>query len=192
MAVAPHEKRFHPDDNKLRELILYIADLSSQDVHFGAIKLNKLLFYADFLAYQRFGQPITGQQYQALAQGPAPRHLKPVMERMQRLGELRIEPRRRFNRTQLRPIAGRLPDLSKFTKDQVDLVREMIARFWNMNAAQISEESHLFLGWQLANDGETIPYSLVLIGNRKPTEREKRKARALQKLAREVLAGTHN
>jgi hypothetical protein len=184
-------KRFHPDDNKLRELILYVADLSSQDAHFGAIKLNKLLFYADFLAYQRFGHPITGQEYQALPQGPAPRHLKPVMDRMQRTGELRIERKRRFNRTQLRPMPSRLPDLSQFTKDEVDLVREMIARFWNMNATQISEESHLFLGWQLANEGETIPYSMVLIGNRKPTEREKRRALGLQKLAREMLAGTH-
>ncbi|MGH7985552.1 MAG: Panacea domain-containing protein [Candidatus Binataceae bacterium] len=180
-----------PDDDKLRELILYIADLSGQDVHFGAIKLNKLLFYADFLAYQRLGRPITGQEYQTLPQGPAPRRLKPVIEKMQGKGDLRIERKRRFNRTQLRPIPGRLADLSKFNKEEAELVREMIARFWNMNATQISEESHLFLGWQLMAVGETIPYSTVLIGNRRPTEREKRRAVRLQKFAKEALAGNH-
>jgi hypothetical protein len=190
-AVASKTHYQRPDDAKLRELILYIADLSSHDVHFGAIKLNKLLFYADFLAYQRFGQPITGQEYQALPQGPAPRHLKPVIDRMERMGELRFERKRRFNRIQHRPVAGRGADLSKFTKEETDLIREVIRRFWDMNATQISEESHFFLGWQVANEGETIPYSTVLIGNRKPTEREKRKAKALQKLASEVLAGAH-
>lgn len=183
--------RFRADDDKLRELILYIADLSSQDIHFGATKLNKLLFYSDFLAYQRFGHSITSQEYQALPQGPAPRRLKPIIESMQRSGELRIEPRRRFNRKQLRSMAGRPPNLSQFTMDEVDLVKDVIMRFWNMNAAAISEESHWFLGWRLANEGETIPYSTVLIGNRKPTAREQRRAYALQKLAREVLSGTH-
>jgi hypothetical protein len=43
----------HPDDEKLRELILYVSTLSKDDDNFGATKLNKLLFYADFLAYQR-------------------------------------------------------------------------------------------------------------------------------------------
>jgi antitoxin SocA-like protein len=180
-----------PDDGKLREMILYICDLSSQDPHFGATKLNKLLFYADFLAYQRFGHPITGQEYMALPQGPAPRRLKPVTDRMERAGELRFEFRRRFNRVQKRPIAGRGADLSAFTNEERDLLREVVGRFWNMNATQISEESHLFLGWQLAKEGDAIPYSTVLIGNRQPTEKQKRKAYALQKLASEMLAGSH-
>jgi hypothetical protein len=179
------------DDEKLRELILYIADLCVQDSRFGAIKLNKLLFYADFLAYQRFGHSITGQDYQALPQGPAPRRLKPVVERMKRAGDLQIESRRLFRRIQLRPIAQRGPDLSKFSSDELALVREVIQRFWKMNATQISDESHLFLGWKLADERETIPYSTVLIGNRKPTEAERRKGRALQKVAREALAGKH-
>jgi hypothetical protein len=59
-------------------------------------------------------------------------------------------------------------------------------RFWNWNATQISTESHFFLGSQLGVQGETIPYTTILIGNRKPTEAEKRKGRALQKLAREA------
>jgi hypothetical protein len=88
-------------------------------------------------------------------------------------------------------VVGRGADLSKFSREEIDLVRGVVARFWNMNATQISEESHLFLGWKLANIGETIPYGMVLIGNRKPTEREKRTARALQKLAREALSRAH-
>lgn len=181
----------HPDDEKLRELILYISTLCESDRHFGAVKLNKLLFYADFLAYQKFGSAITGQEYQALLQGPAPKRLKPVVDRMKRAGDLREERRKAGRFEQKRPVPIRTADLSKFSGPEVDLISGVVQRFWNKNAKQISDESHLFLGWQLGIQGETIPYSVVLIGTRKPTMAEQRKGRALQKLAREALAGGH-
>ena len=56
--------KYKPDDNKLRELVLYIAVLSEGDPAFGKVKLNKLLFFADFTAYLSFGKPITGHEYQ--------------------------------------------------------------------------------------------------------------------------------
>jgi len=43
------------DDEKLRELILYLADNSNGDESFGALNLNKHLFYADFYAYVYLG-----------------------------------------------------------------------------------------------------------------------------------------
>ncbi len=188
--MAP-KTRQHPDDDKLRELILYLASLSSRDEKFGAVKLNKLLFYSDFLAYQRFGAPITGQEYQALAQGPAPRRLRPVVDAMKRAGDLTERHEKRYRFTQIRPVAIRTADISKFRREELDLVEEVVGRFWKMNATQISDESHFFLGWKLAEEGETIPYSVILIGNRKPTEAERRKGRALQKLAKEALSGAH-
>jgi hypothetical protein len=60
---------------------LLIATRSEGDEPFGAVKLNKLLFYADFFAYVKFGECITGQEYQKLAQGPAPRRMLPVPPR---------------------------------------------------------------------------------------------------------------
>src|SRR5712692_10912782 len=184
-------KRQRPDDEKLRELIIYVSMLSAQDPKFGATKLNKLLFYSDFLAYQRFGMAITGQEYQALPQGPAPKRLKPVMEKIKRAGDLKEERRKSGRFQQIRPVSIRTADLSKFSGPEVDLVRDVVLRLWNLNATQISNESHLFLGWQLGIQGETIPYSTVLIGNRKPTDAERSKGRALQKLAKEVLADGH-
>jgi hypothetical protein len=134
-----------PDDEKLRELILYLSSLSEKDRHFGATKLNKLLFSADFLAYQRFGSAITGQAYQALPQGPAPRRLKPVMDQMKAAGDIRIHVGTKYRFRQLRPVAVRTADLAKFTNQEHDLICEVVERFWNFNAAQISDESHLFL-----------------------------------------------
>jgi len=36
------------DERKFKELILYVADKCSDDPDFGAVKLNKILFYSDF------------------------------------------------------------------------------------------------------------------------------------------------
>src|SRR5438445_9957452 len=76
------KRKFRPDDEKLRELILLISEWSQRDPKFGAIKLNKLLFYCDFSAYLTYGTPITRQEYFALEKGPAPRRLKPITEKM--------------------------------------------------------------------------------------------------------------
>src|SRR5215467_9574991 len=67
-----------PNDEKFKELILYIASHSEDDPAFGATKLNKLLFFADFITYLRLGHPITGQEYQRLENGPAPRRMLPA------------------------------------------------------------------------------------------------------------------
>jgi hypothetical protein len=80
--------RIKPDDSKFRELILLIARESEGDPRFGSIKLNKLLFYADFVAYQHLGKPITGQEYFALPQGPAPRYMVPIREKMEADGDI--------------------------------------------------------------------------------------------------------
>src|SRR5687767_3702503 len=76
-----------PDDSKLAELILFIAHRSECDERFGAVKLNKLLFFSDFLAYGRLGSSITGQDYQKLQHGPAPRKLLPVVREMEESGD---------------------------------------------------------------------------------------------------------
>jgi hypothetical protein len=185
------ERKQRPDDEKLRELIIYVSMLSRHDPKFGAIKLNKLLFYADFLAYQKFGSAITGQDYQALEQGPAPKRLKPVMDHMERSGDIKIETKKVGKFRQHRAVPNRIANLRVFSAVELDLVHNVVKKFRDFNARQISDESHLFLGWQLGVQGETIPYSTVLIGTRKPTDRERRKGRGLQKFAREALAGSH-
>jgi hypothetical protein len=98
------KRQQRPDDEKLRELILYVSTLSENDPNIGATKLNKLLFYTDFLAYQKFGSAITGQEYQALRQGPAPKRLRPIIERMKRAGDLKQVRRKSGRFEQIRPV----------------------------------------------------------------------------------------
>jgi hypothetical protein len=180
-------RTFKPDDRKLAELILLIAKRSEGDPAFGAVKLNKLLFHCDFSSYLTYGKPITGQEYFALRQGPAPRRLVPVTKRMRLKGDLAFQMTDYHGRTQKRPIALRAPNLSVFTPQEVALIDETVHRWWKHNATEISDRSHLFIGWKVAKLEETIPYSTALIGVRKPTADEVKRGLALEGRAVELL-----
>jgi hypothetical protein len=43
------------------------------------------------------------------------------------------------------------------------VVDEVIAELSSMNAAQVSDLSHRDAGWQLVDEGETIPYELAVV-----------------------------
>jgi len=163
--MSPNE--FQPDDEKLRELILLISQASEGDAPYGSVKLNKLLFYVDFLAFTQFGKPVTGQEYQRLPNGPAPRRLVPLTKQMEHDGEFAIARRDFFGRQLKRPVAMREPDLSRFTADEISLVYKLLKRWWGKTASEISERSHRFAGWKLAREKETIPYAVALV-NRGP------------------------
>src|SRR5271154_2692094 len=119
MGMPASRKQHRPDDEKLRELIVYLSILSEGDRFYGAVKLNKLLFYADFMAYLRFGASITGQEYQRLEHGPAPRRLRPIVERMKKVGDIIVREETFGGFRQVRTLARREPDLSLFSGPEV-------------------------------------------------------------------------
>jgi hypothetical protein len=181
------KRAIRANDGKLRELILLISEWSQADPKFGAIKLNKLLFHSDFSAYLTLGTPVTGQEYFALPQGPAPRRLKFITESMKKQEELAYKEVLYFGHIQKRPVPLRSPDLSAFTTAELNLVHQTIEKFWNLSATEISDQSHIFLGWKVAKERETIPYSTAFVGRRPPTPRERERGLQLQGLAEQRL-----
>ena len=155
--------RFRFDRSKFEELVLHLCLLSEEDQRFGATKLNKLLYYVDFIGYARFGQPVTGAVYRRLPNGPAPRDLVDVRDQLIDSGDAEVEERPYLSRVQKRLKATRDADLSLFEDYEVELVRELVDEFWHYSARSISEESHREWGWRIAADGDDIPYETALI-----------------------------
>lgn len=152
-----------PNDEKFRELVVFICQRSLGDRRFGATKLNKLLFYADFLAYVKFGRAITWHSYQKLKNGPAPRALMPILDDMKQRGDVAQSEHDYYGRRQIRTIALRDADLTAFSSAEIALVTELIDEFWDRNAREMSLMSHQFKGWRSAEVGETIPYESALV-----------------------------
>ncbi len=157
---------------KLQELILFVANRSEEDPKFGSIKLNKLLFFADFLAYVKLGKSITGQTYMRLDNGPVPRVMLPTLKSMQQDGTIAIKERDHYGKTQKVHVALREANLKGFSSEEIAIVTEVLDAMRSKNAKGISLLSHKFDGWKLAKDKEDIPYEVALVQFTKPRKRD--------------------
>lgn len=172
------------DRNKFEELILLIARECESHVFFGAIKLNKILFFCDFRAFAELGHPITGAEYIALEHGPVPRQLVPVRNEMREIGAISLENRG----NQQRMVARRNPRWDLFSPAEQFVIREVIRELEDENADSVSELSHKFLGWRAARaehkitgNNTVIPYQSVFVSSRRPTDSEISEFSALAK-----------
>jgi len=183
----PLLRHFKPNDDKFRELVIFIAERSESDPHFGAIKLNKLLFYCDFLAYLKLGKPITGQPYFKLEQGPAPRYGTRIREQMVNAREIGSQRKKTINGIQVRTVALRPANPDVFSSPEIALITEVLQTYRASSGSELSEKSHKFAGWYLADDKETIPYAVALVGNRLPMHSEIQKGITLEATAAACL-----
>ena len=95
------------DETKFKELIIYISMRSEDDTRFGAVKLNKLLYYSDFRAYISKGTPSREQPINTY-RGASPREL--LSTRGQMLGvDVRLESRPYFGGTTQERIVPQRP-----------------------------------------------------------------------------------
>jgi uncharacterized phage-associated protein len=167
----PLQRRSDPDsDQKLGELILYIASCCESDPRFGATKLNKILYFADSLSYTEYGEPITGAQYMKEAKGPVPVRFLPVREKLKASGDIAVQQRPFFGHPQTRIIPLRQPNLELFRSRDIALVDHVIRALRFHNATTVSEFTHDKKPWQIARLRENIPYSAILLSEDAVTE----------------------
>src|SRR5690242_16008851 len=79
------------NEQKFRELVLYIAGRCQGMPYYGTTKLYKVLFYSDFQAFKNLGRPITAARYVALEHGPVPEERDIIQSDMTRRGELAVQ-----------------------------------------------------------------------------------------------------
>jgi hypothetical protein len=142
---------------RLREAVLYVSNACSEAERFGLVKLNKIIWRADFESFAQRGQPVTGRQYQRLPQGPAPVEMLPVLDELQADRLLRIEPKKIVDFTELRPVALTKPVLNFFSRSDIDYLDRAISAYWDETGTEVSEISH-GVAWKSREDGEAVPY----------------------------------
>jgi hypothetical protein len=170
------------DERRLAELILYISKKSAHDPRFGAVKLNKILYFSDFLAFGTWGKSITDAEYQHLPNGPAPRRLLPLRRELISQGDLALQSVGLLRgKVQLRTVNLREPNLTLFDGREISLVDGVIDELSGMTADDTSELSHRYIGWKATSEGETIPYKSVFVSDEPLSRAETRRAQELEK-----------
>lgn len=162
---------------KLQEAILYVASRSAGDPQFARTRLAKSLFWSDFRYFRETRQAITGATYIRIPYGPAPFRFNDFLKNMEGLHLIAIDARG----DQKRPIASREPNLDNFSAGELDTLDRVIAEQWGKPAWQVSEESHKFIGWRIADRQDRIPYGTIWLVDPapEPTEQEQQRALAL-------------
>jgi hypothetical protein len=163
---------------RFRELIIYVSKKSENDPYFGAVKLNKILYYSDFRAFDRFGAPLTGAKYFRLPKGPAPVALIPIRSELESEGAIRVHIVSIGGYEQHRTVALREPVLSHFSSDELLLVDEVIKELWPQNATEVSDASH-DIRWRTLQHKDGIPYEFAFLSNEPITEEEIERTREL-------------
>lgn len=162
MAAQPQIKVTYRVDlsggqRRLKEAILYVAQKGQGMGFFGRIKLNKILWRADFRSFYERGQPVTGRPYQKLEWGPALTEMVLVMHDLLREDLLTEETQVHGERTEYRPVAKVDPVLKFFSPEDLEFLDESLRHYWDMTGTESSDESH-GIAWQTRNIGDGIPY----------------------------------
>ena len=157
---------FEFDETRFKELIMLISEMCADDPTYGSIKLNKILYFADFMAYRELGKPITGATYLKLQEGPAPRQFPSARHRLAQEGRLNLELRPYFNGVLKRPvIVGEGPRAATFDEQEIVIVRSIVEYFWGKSERDVSDFSHQQPGWILAEDRADIPYETAWLSS---------------------------
>ena len=156
------------EQERLAELIMFVANRVLGDPMFGAVKVNKALFYSDFEAYRRTGSSITGAVYQHLDQGPCAHQFLPALRS---LGDDLKEVQRETptgTRREFLPLRDSRVEL--FSGPEIAIVDEIVEWLRPLTAGQTSALSHETIAWRLTEDRDEVPYGAAVLSSDTPSE----------------------
>jgi Protein of unknown function (DUF4065) len=123
----------------------------------GAVKLNKILYYADMLQYAHTGNAITGATYVKQERGPVPKQVLPAIDLLKKAGRLSWQNVSVFDFVRREFTAHGETDDSVFSKEEIERLDHVINLIAEFSAGEISDISHTIV-WKAAKLGETLPY----------------------------------
>ena len=138
---------------RLRNLLLYILEQMGDTFQ---TKMNKVLFYIDFLSYRERGMAISGLAYNAIDFGPVPQRWDRVYSAFD---DIIPEQRLVHDQETIALTAWADPDMSVFTEQERAIIDEVCTKMKPLSARDISDLSHAEPAWQNhLHEAETIPY----------------------------------
>ena len=139
--------------NRLKNIMLYILNRCDE---VWCTKMNKLLFYTDFMSYRERGMAMSGLSYRAIDFGPVPERWDRVYSEFP---EVRQELRQVGDFVGSVLIASVEPDYTMFTDDELKVLNSICTHFGKMSSREISRISHDEKAWIDHNENhERIPF----------------------------------
>ena len=139
---------------RLKNLLLYVLNQMGETFQ---TKMNKVLFYIDFLSFRERGIAISGLTYQAIEFGPVPQRWDRIYSAFDEVQEqLRLVQGQEC----MSMVAGGEADMSAFSADEmavIDTVCEKMKKLTSRTATKLSHEEPAWKDY--VGKSETIPFS---------------------------------
>lgn len=142
-----------PSFEKFANVVLFFLGLNNSTFK---VRMNKLLFYSDFLYFKRFGQSITGYKYQAIQMGPVPFRYDAIFDLLtyENIIDFILEDVK--DSIVDKPRA--LKDFNEkiFSENELKVLNEIGKRFEDVSTDELVELSHKEKGWIAENKRKGI------------------------------------
>ncbi len=126
---------------RLKNIMLFILEKCG-DV--WCTKMNKLLFYIDFLSYRDRGQAITGLTYKAIEFGPVPERWDRVYSEF---SEIHQELKQAGDFVGSVLVASGQADVSMFSEEELKIMEQVCSVFAGCSSRDMSRLSHKETAW---------------------------------------------
>jgi len=146
------------DLEKFKNMILYLVKLLDGTLK---TKLNKLLWYCDFLHFKETSVSITGTRYVPLPYGPVPDNYELIIANMLHEGlleknEIPFDTTRGVVGEQLTALVK--PDESMFSEQEIKVMNFVADTFREYTSTEIMNKSHQETAYLKCEDGDIISY----------------------------------
>lgn len=139
--------------DRLKNLMLFILEHCEE---VWTTKMNKLLFYIDFVSYRETGMAISGLSYRAIEFGPVPERWGRVYSQFD---EISLETRSVGDYEGNMLMANSTCDTSLFSKDELNVMELVCESLGKCSSRQLSDLSHQELAWIERHQSHmAIPY----------------------------------
>lgn len=147
------------DPERLKQIIIYYLQNCNRKFN-DRIKLNKLLFYTDFMHYSQSGYSVSGISYRAIPYGPAPSKYDLIFSFLEQDDD--------FTLTQKNISNGNIVELyetnvefhkSRFLETELETMKLILGLFGETSSWDIIEISHQETAWtELSQSRAIISY----------------------------------
>lgn len=144
---------------KAKEMVYYFSSLLKP----FTTKLNKLLFYADFLFFQKYKKSITGMNYIAIQKGPVPNKFDTLYDQARHIDKVLVKFDANVMGCRFEGKESHSFNRDLFSDEELEVIKMVGDRFTYTKTNDMVELSHLEPAW-LDNIEEMslIPYSYAL------------------------------
>lgn len=146
------------DKAKYMGAVLYFVKYCN-NAFLGATKLNKLLYYLDFISYRDMEKPVTGDIYIHKDFGPVPENIDVILSELKTENFISAEIIPYMDGFKQKFEALKAPDLASFSEYEKNLLHDICKTFELWETEKIVAQTHLEAPWFYSQPYETVDYA---------------------------------